>query len=60
MTDGDWPDEEDAITPVIKAHVDVILIHGQDLALGGHLAGAEGVERIRVDVEGGCKWWRQM
>ena len=31
------PNEEDAITPVVKAHVDVILIHGQDFSLRSDL-----------------------
>ena len=37
MADGDGPDKKDAIASIIKAHIDVILIHGQDFTLWGDL-----------------------
>ena len=47
MTDGDGPDEKDAIASIIKAHIDVILIHGQDFTLRGDLLIGEGLSRMQ-------------
>ena len=37
MANGDRPDEENPITAVIVAYVDVILIHRENLTFAGYL-----------------------